>query len=102
MNPAGEWEESQTLDGRVLFSFCVLCCIRLQIPSYRIFHYKQEKSVLFFAARCKSYCFHVEILICGDCAVASPFKMLSNKMAKRMPAFTNLKVWIKGPFVSSL
>ena len=40
----------------------------------------QEKSVLFFAARCKGYCFYVETLICGDCAVVTPFKMLSNIM----------------------
>ncbi len=38
----------------------------------------QEKSVLFYTARCKSYCFNVEILICGDYAVAAPFKMPSN------------------------
>lgn len=39
----------------------------------------QEKSVLFFAARCRSYCFYMEILIYGDYAVAIPFKMPSNR-----------------------
>lgn len=38
----------------------------------------QEKSVPFFTARCMSYCFYREIFICGDCAVATPFKMPSN------------------------
>mgnify|MGYP002509887276 CR=1 FL=1 len=39
----------------------------------------QEKNVLFYTARCKSYCSNVAILICGDYAVAAPFKMPSNK-----------------------
>ena len=39
----------------------------------------QEKNVPFYTARCKSYCFNVEILICGDYAVAAPFKMPSNR-----------------------
>ena len=37
-----------------------------------------RKNVLFYTARCKSDCFNVEILICGDYAVAVPFKMPSN------------------------
>lgn len=41
----------------------------------------QEKSVPFFTARCMSYCFYREIFICGDCAVATPFKMPSNRVA---------------------
>ena len=40
----------------------------------------QEKNVLFYTARCKSDCFNVEILICGDYAVAAPFKMPSNSL----------------------
>lgn len=36
------------------------------------------RNVLFYTTRCKSYCFNVEILICGDYAVAVPFKMPSN------------------------
>ena len=42
--------------------------------------YMVLKSVLFFAARCMSYRFYMEILICGDRAVASPFKMPFNNM----------------------
>ncbi len=71
---ADGWEENQTLVGGVLFFLCLL----LQIPSYCFSRPVQEKSVPFFAARCMSYCFYREILICGDCAVAAPFKMPSN------------------------
>ena len=73
---ADGWEENQTLVGGVLFFLCLL----LQIPSYCFSRPVQEKSVPFFAARCMSYCFYREILICGDCAVAAPFKMPSNNM----------------------
>lgn len=58
--------------------FCAFYCARLQISSYRIFCHKQEKSVLFFPARCNSYHFYMEILICSDCAVAALFNMPSN------------------------
>ena len=74
---ADGWEENQTLVGGVLFFLCLL----LQIPSYCFSRPVQEKSVPFFAARCMSYCFYREILICGDCAVAAPFKMPSNTVA---------------------
>ena len=72
---ADGWEENQTLVGGVLFFLCPL----LQIPSYCFSCPMQEKSVPFFTARCMSYCFYREILICGDCIVATPFKMPSNK-----------------------
>ena len=71
---ADGWEENQTLVGGVLFFLCPL----LQIPSYCFSCPMQEKSVPFFTARCMSYCFYGEIFICGDCAVATPFKMPSN------------------------
>ena len=45
----------------------------------------QEKSVPFFTARCMSYCFYGEIFICGDCAVATPFKMPSNSKVSGIP-----------------
>lgn len=77
-NPADEWEGNLTLDGGVPFSFYTFCFLRFQIPSYRIPCHMQEKSVLFFTARCMSYDFNTEILICGDCAVAAPFKMPFN------------------------
>ena len=73
-DPADEWGENQTLAGGVLFFLCLL----LQIPSYCFSRPVQEKSVPFFTARCMSYCFYREIFICGDCAVATPFKMPSN------------------------
>ncbi|NBI72238.1 hypothetical protein D3Z50_14440 [Clostridiaceae bacterium] len=47
IDPAGKWEESQTLDGRVLFFLYAFCCVQLQIPSYRIFYYEQEKACCF-------------------------------------------------------
>ena len=62
--------------GGVLFFLCPL----LQIPSYCIPCHIQEKSVLFFAARCKGYCYYMEILICGDCAVSTPFKTPFNNI----------------------
>ena len=48
----------------------------------------QEKNVLFYTARCKSDCFNVEILICGDYAVAAPFKMPSNTNRQREAQFS--------------
>ncbi len=47
IDPAGKWEESQTLDGGVLFFLYAFCCVQLQILSCRIFHYKQEKRAVF-------------------------------------------------------
>lgn len=71
---ADGWEENQTLVGGVLFLFVspAIDTIILLFLSYA------RKSVPFFTARCMSYCFYREIFICGDCAVATPFKMPSN------------------------
>lgn len=80
-DPADGWEENQTLVGGVLFFLCPL----LQIPSYCFSCPMQEKSVPFFTARCMSYCFYGEIFICGDCAVATPFKMPSNINISNLP-----------------
>lgn len=82
-DPAVGWEENQTLVGGVLFFLCPL----LQIPSYCISCPMQEKSVPFFTARCMNCCFYREILICGDCAVAAPFKMPSNKAFGKAVSF---------------
>lgn len=86
-DPADGWEENQTLVGGVLFFLCPL----LQIPSYCFSCPMQEKSVPFFTARCMSYCFYGEIFICGDCAVATPFKMPSNNK----PASLYLQIQIR-------
>lgn len=92
-DPADGWEENQTLVGGVLFFLCPL----LQIPSYCFSCPMQEKSVPFFTARCMSYCFYGEIFICGDCAVATPFKMPSNSRW-RSPRCFPASGWYPSPY----
>ena len=90
-DPADGWEENQTLVGGVLFFLCPL----LQIPSYCFSCPMQEKSVPFFTARCMSYCFYGEIFICGDCAVATPFKMPSNILDSKFISRNEVNVCLR-------
>lgn len=53
----------------------VMACVMelfINFPEFILYRFQV------LSGSCKSYCFNVEILICGDYAVAVPFKMPSN------------------------